>query len=247
MYRFIGKLIFPSLLLMGFAGVSDAAQRPLAFEVASVKPNRSSDPAYFVFPLGPGDAYVRNGGLFSATNQPLVAYVRFAFKLGQVDVPGLPSWAYTEAFDIEARAQGNPTKDEMRQMMLSLLSDRFRFTSHTETQTKPAFEFLLAKPGRTGPQLRVHSDKNGSCQAQISGLQLPDFPCGSIGPLPASAPERGRIGGRAVSIERLAAYITNPFTGVDRPVFDRTGLTGTFDFSVEWALPRDSALPGTDT
>ena len=31
---------------------------------------------------------------------------------------------------------------------------------------------------------------------------------------------------------------------MDRPVFDKTGLTGTFDFSVEWVLPRDRSQPG---
>jgi uncharacterized protein (TIGR03435 family) len=42
---------------------------------------------------------------------------------------------------------------------------------------------------------------------------------------------------------RIAGFLTNPFTGVDRPVFDRTGLTGTFDFSLEWSLAPDSAQP----
>ena len=51
--------------------------------------------------------------------------------------------------------------------------------------------------------------------------------------------------GRGVSIARLAALFTNPFTGVDRPVVDRTGLTGTFDFDVEWCLSIDSSpAPG---
>jgi uncharacterized protein (TIGR03435 family) len=42
---------------------------------------------------------------------------------------------------------------------------------------------------------------------------------------------------------RIAGFLTNPFTGVDRPVLDRTGLTGTFDFSLEWSLAPDSAQP----
>jgi uncharacterized protein (TIGR03435 family) len=244
----------------GPAGASDS-QRILGFEVASIKPNRSSDPPSSLFPLGPGDAYVRNAGLFTATNQPLVAYLRFALKVGQVEIPGLPAWADTERFDIEARVPGNPTKDAMRRMMLSLLADRFALKTHTESQMKPAFDLVVAKPGRMGPQLQFHSEKNGSCSAQFpsepgrianvpptpptpqSGLQLPEFPCGSIGPVGASDSERYRIGGRAVTLDRIAGYIMNPFTGVDRPVLDKTGLTGTFDFSLEWALPRNAAQP----
>jgi uncharacterized protein (TIGR03435 family) len=46
-----------------------------------------------------------------------------------------------------------------------------------------------------------------------------------------------------VTIGRIAGVLTNPFTGVDRSVLDRTGLTGTFDFSLEWSLAPDSAQP----
>jgi hypothetical protein len=89
----------------------------MAFDVASVKPNTSNAPAHSRFPLGPGDGYVSNGGLFAATNQPLIVYLRFAFKLGQSDLPDLPAWVYNDRFDIEARAQGNPTKGQTRLMM----------------------------------------------------------------------------------------------------------------------------------
>ena len=40
---------------------------------------------------------------------------------------------------------------------------------------------------------------------------------------------------------RIASFLMSPFTGVDRPVLDRTGLTGWFDMSVEWSLPPDPA------
>ena len=42
---------------------------------------------------------------------------------------------------------------------------------------------------------------------------------------------------------RIAGFLKNPFTGVDRPVVDRTGLTGTFDFSLEWSPEPDAARP----
>jgi len=44
---------------------------------------------------------------------------------------------------------------------------------------------------------------------------------------------------------RIASFLMTPFTGVDRPVLDRTGLTGSFDMSVEWSLPPDRAQSPT--
>ena len=233
----------------------------MAFDVASVKPNTSNAPANSRFPLGPGDAYVPNGGLFAATNQTLIVYLRFAFKLGQSDLSDLPAWIYNDRFDIEARAQGNPTKDQTRLMMQSLLADRFKLTRHTERRTKPVFNLMLSKVGTTGPQLHSHAADDScatastpqtpgaappaerSAPSSTSGLQLPPIPCGSIGPVPASAPGWARLVGRAVTIPRLAGFLTNPFTAVDRPVLDRTGVDGTFDFSLEWSPAPDSAQP----
>ena len=75
------------------------------------------------------------------------------------------------------------------------------------------------------------------------GLQLPLILCGTIGQVSASAPDKGRIAGRRVTVERIAGFLKNPFTGVDRQVLDRTGLTGTFDFSLEWSPESDITGP----
>ena len=235
-----------------------SAQVPvtLAFDVASVNPNMSNAPATSLFPLGPGDAYVPNGGRFSATNQPLIAYLRFAYRLGQGDLLGLPSWVYNDRFNIEARALGNPTKDQVRLMMRSLLAERFQLITRTERQTKSVFNLVLARAGQIGPQLQMHV-RDESCTAAAStsqtlgsvtppgpsSSQLTPVPCGSIGQIAASAPNRGRIVGRGVTTERIAGFLTNPFTGVDRRVFDRTGLPGIYDFSLEWSLIPDTAQP----
>jgi uncharacterized protein (TIGR03435 family) len=110
--------------------LAQATQNP-AFEVASVRSNKSTAQPLSRFPLGPGHAYVP-GNLFSATNQPVIAYLRFAFKLSRGEALDLPTWVYDEHFDIAARAIGNPTKDEMRLMMRSLLADRFKLKVHIE-------------------------------------------------------------------------------------------------------------------
>ena len=202
----------------------------MAFDVASVRAASANGSESSRFPLGPGDAFAP-GGLFSATSQPLIVYLRFAYKLSQSDLLGLPAWIYSDRFDIEARAPGNPTKDQMRLMMQSLLAERFKMRTHVEREMKPAFNLVLLKAGKTGPQLRPHSEDD-SCATEA----LPPIPCGTVGPVPASLAGRGRLAGRRVTISRIAGILMNPFTGVDRPVFDRTGLAGTFDFNLEWSL-----------
>jgi len=116
----------------------------MEFEVASVKRNKSGGARYSTIPLGGrSTTYSPTGGLFSATNYPLINYMAFAYKFSSQQVPfqmsGLPNWATDRsvAFDIETRAQENPTKDQFRLMMQALLADRFKLAMHHETRQMP--------------------------------------------------------------------------------------------------------------
>ena len=223
------------------------------FEVASVKPNRSNEPPTSNFPLGPGDVYIRNGGLFNATGFPLVNYILFAYKVignqAQYLMPQLPDWAKTDRFDIQARAAGDPGKDQMRLMMQSLLADRFQLAIRYESREVPVFAFTLAKAGETGPQLRPHA-ADSSCPTEQPSLATPAVVkgtpafCNGIYPLAPSAPGRFRFGGRNVTI----GFIADTFsagTNLGRPMIDGTGLPGAFDFTLEWSPdPSDPAQAG---
>ena len=250
------------ILLVGIAlaAVTLLAQTPgiPSFEVASVKPNRTAAPATTLFPLGPGDAFEKTGGRFRATNQPLIAYIRFAYRLGPSDLLDLPRWVYNERFDIETRANGEPTKDQLRVMMRSLLKDRFKLAVHTEQQTQAIFDLELAKAGQTGPQLREHQT-DATCASPIepqfttlppsqparrpaSIFQLPMLPCGSRGFATIGIPggNRLRIVGNDEPMDRIAEALKSPATGIDRHIRDRTGLSGTFDLSLEWSVVSDT-------
>ena len=237
------------------------AQPPAApsFEVASVRANRTDAPATTLFPLGPGEAYAANGGRFRATNQPLIAYLRFAYRLGPADLLDLPKWVYNERFDVEARATGEPAKDQMRLMMRSVLKDRFKLVAHTEQQTQAIFDLELAKPGQTGPQLRAHRTDEECVSAiepqlttlspsqparrSLSIFQLPTLPCGSIGFATIGTPDRSdrwRIVGNGEPMDRIAEALKSPATGIDRHIRNRTGLSGTFDMSLEWSVVPDT-------
>jgi uncharacterized protein (TIGR03435 family) len=131
-----------------------AAGGKMVFDVASVTRNTTAPSPGAVgsnFPLGPGDVYNPNGGRFGAVNFPLIVYLEFAYKISdnqeQFLLPQLPEWVMTTRFDIHASAQGNPTKDQMRLMMQSLLADHFKLSVHYETRQVPVFALLVDLPG----------------------------------------------------------------------------------------------------
>jgi uncharacterized protein (TIGR03435 family) len=206
------------------------------FDVAVVKPNRSSDPPTSRFPLGIGDAFVP-GGIFAATNQPLIAYLRFAFKLG--DLEGLRPWVSVQRFDIEGRAESTSSKDDMRLMMQGLLKERFGLRFHTEPHTATGLGLRVVRRTVLGPNLR-RADPAKCASGRSDDKEL--IPCGRIGPSTPTAPGHDRISARSIPLSRFATFITNPATGIDRPVFDQTELAGLFDLDVEWTIDADSGF-----
>jgi uncharacterized protein (TIGR03435 family) len=227
-----------------------AAGGKMTFEVASVKPTPDGEFRGPNFPLDNGDSFVnlRTGelprGRFSA-RFPLIVYITFAYKImpapeqRRAMVAHLPKWVKTESFDIEARApNSNATKDQMRLMMQSLLAERFHLAAHFESQTLPAFALVLAKPGKPGPNLLPH-EKGPPCNSPAADAgKAADkdgpFPpvCGTYAMF-MQANGLVRTASRDTTMERLASAMPT-FGEVERPVVDRTGLSGRFDFKLEW-------------
>jgi bla regulator protein BlaR1 len=233
----------------------------MAFEVASVKPATVFRPPNF--PLNAGNAHVP-GGRFSATF-PVGAYISFAYKLSidenhRIAGDHLPKWFSADLFGIEARAEGNPTKDQMRLMMQSLLADRFKLAIHFETREGPVFALTLVKPGKTGPKLRPHAE-GPPCPDSFVGLE-PGAAASVSDVFPPSCGTdqmRGRngvllVGSRDTTPQSLADVIYGYgfLAGeVDKPVVDSTGLTRKFDFTIEYtrgdnSVPRPPGPPNAD-
>jgi uncharacterized protein (TIGR03435 family) len=244
-----GRIAIP--LLAALLGISASAQ---TFEVASVKPGKPDAQPNSNFPLGPGDVYVANGGLFNATALPLVTYIFFAYKIignqGQYLLPQLPDWVKNDKFDIQARASGSPGKDDMRRMMRTLLADRFKFAMHTEKRDVPVFAFVLAKPGKTGPDLQPHTENPPCDTAATPQGPPPNLPsglpalCNGIFGMPG-ATGRQKIGARNVTLDFLANSLSAG-SGLGRPMLNKTGLDGGFDFTLEWSPDQAAVPPGTD-
>jgi uncharacterized protein (TIGR03435 family) len=208
----------------------------MAFDVASVKQDpvgpTGSQTRNSNVSLGPEDRYAATGGLLSATNWPLLQYMVFAYKLTpsqtQAIMSQLPKWATSDRYDIQAHASGNPTKDQFRLMMQALLADRFKLAVHHETKQLAVFALVLDKPGKPGPQLQQHPEDSPCSAAPVPGFPVP---CGAL--VVSNQPHTRHVSGRNMSMGQIATSLIEG--NMDRPVLNRTGLSGNFDFSVEFS------------
>lgn len=210
----------------------------MAFTVASVKPDTGPfRPPNF--PLDAGDAFRPVGGHFSA-GFPLGVYITFAYKIPLKEGQHFPDWVY-DRFDIQAEAEGNPTKDQMRLMMQSLLAERFQLKVHVETPMTPVLAMVLVKPDKTGPKLRPHSE-GVPCEATAEASVFP--PVCDIYSMTV-APNAGALAGSRNTTMELLARALQGIGRLDRPVVDQTGLSGRFDFSIEF-VPGTGAASAPD-
>lgn len=220
------------------------------FEAASIKPtDEPRKPSRF-----------QAGGRFVAPSVPARILIGLAYSLpfsaGHGGMIGGPDWLDSQRYDVEARAEGNPPQDQMVLMLQSLLADRFKLSVHWETRQLPVYALVLAKAGRMGPQLVPHATSDSSCREVDVPIQVP------LQAVPSNTKPScaggfvmspGHIG--AVSTMADLAKAMSWFGQIDRAVVDRTGLSGTFNITLDYApsLPgapadadaTDSSFPST--
>ena len=249
-------------------GISPSAvdtPKDWTFDVVSIK---RSDPnirrPYSNVPLTAGERFSEDASYFSARGYPLERYVAFAYDMDPNPDPQLktlPDWANSERWDIEARASRPVSKNEMRAMMRNLLADRFKLRPHFTVRNLSVYTVSLAKPGQLGPQMRPHEDEGLPCDAPPAApataapggsgggggrgrgpRATPDgFPagCGELLSLTPKLPGRWRLGGRNITMDLFVVTLRG---GMDRPVIDLTGLTGRYDWVLEYV--PDGATDG---
>jgi uncharacterized protein (TIGR03435 family) len=252
-----------------------AAGGHLEFDVISIHAEKNPDaPSSVNVPFGTEDTYTDTGGVFKATNWPVFRLMRFAFKdAHNAFHDTLPDWAVNEGFNIEARSDNpHPTKDQMRLMVQSMLFQRFGLKIHYEERTAPAYAAVLIKPGVLGPGLRAHpADSCSGAAAAVrarpqaeerataqpppadaalppSYALLPDgFPlrCGTYVRLPSSQPYLRHEGGRDLTMGQIVGTFSN-MGNLGKPVVDQTGLTGTYDWVMEFIDEREGMNPPPD-
>ena len=240
----LGSLALLGILCQDVPDWQAAAGAKMAFEVASVKLDKSDKFKPPGFPFDAGDAYSATGGRLTA-DFGLSTYITFAYKLNltpeqrQAMMAALPKWTSEDRFEVQAKAeQANPTKDQMRLMMQSLLAERFKLAVHFETQEAPLLVLTVIKPGKLGPKLKPHSE-GPPCDSAPPGDVFP--PQCDVFALTARQGQPYIAGSRNSTMALIAGAL--PGLGrLPRPVVDRTGLTGRFDFTLEWVPEFNDSL-----
>jgi uncharacterized protein (TIGR03435 family) len=197
---------------------SMAADAPTVFEVATVKP--AAPPPFPGFQL-----FTVRGPEVLAINTTTAALIRFAYGVQTRQVSGGPSWIENDRFDVTGRpqAEGVPNNEQMRGLIKSLLVDRFKLAVHTEKRDLPAYLLTVGKQGHKLTQNT--SNPNGLASTVRTGL--------------------GVISATNANMGHFAALLQSSV--LDRPVVDRTGLPGRFDFMLNWTPDQSpsSAAPTT--
>ncbi|MGH9238816.1 MAG: TIGR03435 family protein [Vicinamibacterales bacterium] len=224
---------------------SSQSAAPVKFDVASVRVNRSGTPGGF---------RGTKGRIFIATNQSLRRVIADAYGIPADRVLGGPGWIGTasvsfllvggERFDIMATLPDGAKVNQVPAMLRALLANRFKLVVHTEMRELPIYALATAREdGRLGPQLKKASI---DCEAvEAAGEVIPPPAPGE--PQRCAREVGGAIIGRGQTLSALARMLS---LFSDRPVLDRTGLSGGFDFDVRFpelnTPPGGSGGPGPD-
>jgi uncharacterized protein (TIGR03435 family) len=233
-----------------------AQEKPLSFEVASVKVSKGGDVGFH--------GGLEPGGRFTVTGMTLRELIGFAYSIGGrprngSEISGGPAWIDTEQFDIEARAAGLGAEnsnaaagaassadlqavDKVRSMVRTLLADRFHVVVHEETRQLPSYSLTLSKPGTLGPRLHV-TDVSCAPLSNDSPPAAPDDGKAGCGGFRMLGP--GRLTGHVVSMKMLAGMIGGQLAaesgGDSRPVTDATGIIGHVDVDFNWTPEQAGA------
>jgi len=204
------RLLF-SFALLGSVALGQAATTPPTFDVASVKASQHL--------VGPDDnnqiTYAPAG--MTGRNVTLKRLVAEAYHLQLNQVSG-PNWLEQNEYDIDARAAGAVTREQMAMMLRSLVAERFKLTEHSEMREMHVYELVIGKSGS-----KIHPVSDGEAVRAAAGFhfhgdmrQFADLLAVQFSiPAAVDPSQPVRAGGAPI------------------PVLDKTGLAGTYDFSVD--------------
>src|SRR5580704_1366796 len=184
-----------------------------AFEVATIKP---SDPAH------PEQIITLRGTEVITTNVTVHALINLAYWLHPKQLTGGPAWTESDKFDMAGKpdAPGQPNVDQMKVMIQKLLADRFQLKFHFEKRELPVYAITITKTG--AKIIKSQDDPKG-----IPGWNFGRNPSGMI------------MAFRNSPMSQFTAVLQN---SMDRPVVDQTGLSGRYDFPLNFTPDAAMAM-----
>jgi uncharacterized protein (TIGR03435 family) len=231
-----------------------------AFEEVSVRPNATAG-------RGARGGGQMQPGRYVAQNLTLQNIIRRAFgvqgsqgpnsgiDLLEQQVAGGPEWVAVDKWDVIATTAQATQPPQMRLMLQRMLAERFKLRAHWEKRELPVYLLSLARAdGALGPGLTRTSDEECAKAKAAGPPPMPEPAQPGQPPPPMALPNcgavqfgPGQLTARGASMEFLVQALVNTpvVTGIDRPVFDRTGLKGNFGFQLKFA-PATSVNPDPD-
>lgn len=193
-----------SLLMVSspLGAFSQSAEPAPAFEVASVKVSPPSSEGMRVQP----NAIQPSPGGVTMLNISLKGIIQWAYHVQTVQVTG-PGWLDSNRYDIVAKTSEAVPNQRLRQMVQTLLADRFKLVFHRETKEMQAYVVTVAKGGHK----MKPSEGEGQMELKPTGKGL-------------------NVLFTHVTLDQLAELASSPLQGV---VVDQTGLQGAWDFTLD--------------
>jgi uncharacterized protein (TIGR03435 family) len=235
----------PVNLALWISQSTSAQSQPPAraeFEVASVKP--SGPKSIGGSDGGPGS---NDPERFSFTRARLADLLYRAYGLKYDEQISAPSWIGTEEYeyDVAAKIPPKTTREQFREMLRNLLAERFRLKVHHETKQFPVFDLVIEK---NGPKLKesVEEPSGGTPNSPAPSRPVRDrdgfpiLPRGRPGFMASYGPgPHSKWTAHEQPTSALAAFLSRPMAA-GRNVIDKTGLTGKYDFTLEYDFrPED--------
>ncbi|MBV8729111.1 MAG: TIGR03435 family protein, partial [Acidobacteriia bacterium] len=165
-------------------------------------------------------------------------------RLGSsVPISGGPAWIYSDYYTINAEAPGNASEAVMEGPMLqALLEDRFRLRVHRQTRQVPVYALTVAKGG---PKIKPITESN--CVARDYSKFPPPPPPPGKRPCFDMIARGAGPNAKIRDDESTSDYFTKLLgLALDRPVIDRTGLTGKYNLVLEFAVDQATARLADD-
>lgn len=230
--------LFSGAVLSICAVTAQAQSKPPSFDVATIKPAGDR-------PHGLVGMQIRPDGVeFAFQTLPQMLCWAYGYSISfDGQVTGAPAWADKKEYDVSAKMSAEDAADfqklndedrlrRLRQMMQSLLTERFHLVLRTGSKDIQVYELVVAKGGIKMKDAATDPDpalKRGDDGKPVTSLRW----------------GQKTTAMQAYSMKWLASILSNPAASVDRPVIDKTGLTGAYDFTFDWSIysARAAAAP----